>query len=372
MEKRNKIRVLQVFGSLNCGGAECRMMDIYRHIDRSVYQFDFVSLLQEQQFFEEEIQSLGGHVLKLHSPRECGILRHISELRECIREGDYQAVHAHTSYHCGLAMLAAKLEGVPVRISHARTTGSKRKGILKSIFFHIGRTLINRCSTVRFAISKNAGNFLFGKHQFEVVPNAIDMETYQNITADEIKQLKREIKITEDQFVIGQIGRFDSMKNHRFTVQWFAQFSALHPEAVLVLIGDGKLRNEIETLARDLRVDDKIIFTGVRNDVPHLIHVLNVLIFPSLFEGLGGVALEAQAAGIPCVESDAIPEEADLHLGLVKQVSLQAPMEEWNSRIEESRKIQIPDNLEIKNAFAAAGYSIEAVTDRYLNAYRGS
>lgn len=371
MKNNQKIKVLQVFGSLNRGGAECRMMDVYRHIDLKECQFDFVSLSQDEQDFEGEIRSMGGEIYKLQSPRESGIVKHIKDLRQCIRQGDYDAVHAHTSYHCGLVMLAAWLEHVPVRIAHARTTGSKQNGSLKKIFLCFGRSLINQFANVRLAISEDAGLFLFRTYKFQIIPNAIDMKIYQNISDADISRLKKELSIPEKCFVIGQIGRFDSMKNHRFTVEWFTRYSSVHPEALLVFVGDGKLRSEIEKEVHERHLDDKVRFTGVRNDVNLLIHVFDVLFFPSLFEGLGGVVLEAQAAGIPCVESDTIPSETDLGLGITLRTSLQAPLDQWSLQVERSKAIYIPSQQEISNAFNSAGYSIESVTDRYVSLYRG-
>ena len=164
------MKVLQVFSSLNMGGAESRMMDVYRHLDTSKIQFDFVTLSDEKQFYEDEIESLGGSIHKLRSPREVGVYQHIKELRECIRNNAYSAVHAHTSYHCGIVMLASWLEHVPVRIAHARTTGSKSISKAKRLSIVLGRCLIRLFSTYRLAISKKAGEFVFGKGENPVYP----------------------------------------------------------------------------------------------------------------------------------------------------------------------------------------------------------
>ena len=111
------VKVLQVFGSLNLGGAEARMMDVYRCIDAQQYQFTFLSLSEEkEQFFESEIMSRGGTIIKIGDPGTTGLFKHFRQLRRCIRNGEYQAVHAHTSYHCGLVMLAAWMEHVPETI----------------------------------------------------------------------------------------------------------------------------------------------------------------------------------------------------------------------------------------------------------------
>lgn len=369
---KNEIKVLQVFASLNVGGAESRMMDIYRCIDKKKCTFDFVTMQQEAQYFEEEIKKYGGDIYKIASPRECGIFNHIVQLRKCMRMKKYDAVHAHTSYHCGIVMLAAKLEGIPVRIAHARTTGSKQKGRLKELLLRIGRILILAMATKRFAISKEAGEHLYGKFEFEVIPNAIDTRKYQITTESDIVRLKKELNIPENFYVIGQIGRFDSMKNHIFTVNWFSQYVKLMPKSFLVMVGDGPLVLEIKELVKKYEIENQVLFTGVRGDVPDLIHIFDVMIFPSLYEGLGGVVLEAQAARIPVVESDTVPAASDLGLGLVKRCSLNDSFEQWNVEIENSKLVDIPCIEKINEKFSNAGYSIEAVTHRYMCAYGGN
>lgn len=365
------IKVLQVFSSLNMGGAESRMMDVYRHLDTTKIQFDFVTLSDEKQFFEDEIENLGGSVYKLHSPREVGVYQHIKELRECMHKNSYSAVHAHTSYHCGIVMLAAWLEHVPVRIAHARTTGSKSTSKAKRLSIVSGRWLIRLFSTHRLAISKKAGEFVFGNSQFEVLPNAIDVNKYQNTTEKEIDTLKRKLNISGSEYVIGQIGRFDPMKNHTFTVNWFSEFIKESPESKLILVGDGQLRENIARQAQQLGVDQNVVFTGVRSDVPELIHCFDVLFFPSVFEGLGGVVIEAQAAGVPVVMSDAIPTETDMNLGLIQRISLKSDLSDWTSAVIDSRTIIRPTFECINRNFEENKYTLSAEISRLSEIYRG-
>lgn len=364
------LKVLQVFGSLNMGGAESRMMDVYRNIDKEKCEFEFLTMQTDHQYYEDEITSLGGKIMKIDSPRKSGILKHISTLYKIMKSGKYDAVHAHTSYHCGVVAMVAFFAGVSVRISHSRTTGSKQKSKLKGVFLSLGRCLVNMFSTHKFAISSDAGKFLFGKSKFEVVPNAIDTNKYLDITPDEILQFKSELGIAENKTVIGQIGRFDSMKNHKFTLNWFSQFLTIKPDTVLVLVGDGPLRQDMEKLTDELGIKENVVFTGVRGDVAKLIHVFDVLIFPSVFEGLGGVVLEAQAAGVPAVVSTGVPRETDLGLDMVERCSLDESFDVWNNTITNSLKKPMPDVKEIIKAFDRNGYSIKAVTEKFIYIYK--
>ncbi len=371
--KSKKLKVLQVFGSLNMGGAESRMMDAYRNLDHNICDFDFLTMLKDDgQYYETEINSLGGNIIKIDSPRKSGILCHIINLYKIIKNGKYDAVHAHTSYHCGVVAMVAFFAGIKVRISHARTTGSKQKSRLKGMLLFFGRCLVNLFSTHKFAISNNAGNFIFGKSKFQLVPNAIDINKFLNISVEETTKLKSELNIPQNKIVIGQIGRFDQMKNHKFTLNWFLQFLQIKPDSVLVLVGDGPLRSDMEKLAGELGINDKVIFTGVRGDAPKLIYIFDVLFFPSIFEGLGGVVLEAQAASVPAVVSTNVPLETDLGFDMVERCSLDNGFNEWNNAVLYSLSKPKPNQEKILNAFDNNGYSIKVVSEKFINTYRSN
>lgn len=360
------IRVLQVLASLNMGGAESRMMDVYRKIDRTKYAFDFLTMQLEPQYFEEEIKALGGRVIKIAPPRQDGALKNLREMERVMREGNYDAVHAHTSYHCGMAMLAAKKAGVPVRISHSRTTGSKHEGIAAKALLKVGKVLIKRYATDRLAISAEAGKYLFGNSEYTVLPNAIDLSRYENITQEMLEALKTEFSLYDASPIIGQVGRFDSMKNHGFTLQLFSQYLKQHPKAKLVLIGDGPLREEREADAKSLGISDNVIFTGIRKDVPTWMNLFDLLLVPSVFEGLGGVILEAQAAGKPVIKSDSFTDAADLNIGLVTRCPLESP-EKWLDEMDKTSKAPSPDV--IREAFRVSGYSLGSCIDTMCGLY---
>lgn len=369
--KEKPIRILQLFGSLNMGGAECRMMDVYRAIDKSEFQFDFVTLTSGQQIFEDEIKEFGGKIYKIKSPREIGIIKHIREVRKCLKSENYSAVHAHTSYHCGMVMLAAWLEHIPVRISHARTTGSKSKSKSKGLSLFLGRILINLFATKKLAISNNAGEFVFGNSSFEVLPNAIDVKKYQNIDISEVESLKNEIGVRKSAFIIGQIGRFAAMKNHKFSTIWFSEYKKQCPNSMLVFVGDGELKPEIERLSKELGIIDDVVFTGIRNDVYKVIHAFDVLLFPSLFEGLGGVVLEAQAAGIPVVESDSVPIETDMEIGLVQRLSINDDYSAWKNAVDSTKEGKRPSLETINQAFQEKHYTLSSAINKLSNIYQG-
>lgn len=351
-------RVLQVFGSLNAGGAESRMMDVYRDIDRNHIQFDFVTMQSEKQVFEDEILELGGTVYKVNSIRKDGIIKHINSLRRIMKEKEYAAVHAHTSYHCGLVLLVAWIQGIPVRISHARTTKLTHSSLKERIMLSIGKLLIQLFATCKLAISIDAGEFLYLTKNYRVIPNSICMTKYINNT-NAREYIRKKLKIPKENYVIGQIGRFDYGKNHKYTVDIFEQYLKIHNNASLLLVGDGILRNEIENVVKKKSIEHSVIFTGIRRDVPDLLHAMDVLLFPSIYEGLGGVVIEAQAAGIPVVESTGLPEENDLGMGIVIRCSLDESIDKWIGAIEKTKSISVPSIDKRKEVFDSTGYSLD-------------
>lgn len=360
------IRVLQIFGSLNMGGAETRMMDVYRGLDREKYAFDFLTMDLSEQYYESEIRSFGGQIFKIPPPR-VNPLANLREIEKILREnGPYDAVHAHTSFHCGFAVFAAARVGVPVRIAHSRTTGSKQGGIKQKIMLAVGRALIARYATHRLAISEAAARYLFGKHALQkqnvrVLPNAIDTAPYFSPQDCSVADLYESFGLCRTDFIIGHVGRFAPMKNQAFLLDLYRAVLEKKPNARLVFIGDGDMRAEIEAKAAQYGLADHVVFTGVRNDVYRWLHLFQVVVMPSLYEGLCGVAIEAQAAGTPCVLSDAIPQgETDLQLGLTRYLPLTAPQSDWVDAVLASEHLPKVPLETIERVFDERGYTAQS------------
>ncbi len=371
------IRVLQIFGSLNVGGAESRVMDIYRYIDRDRVQFDFLSMQTDKQYFEGEISSFGGKIIKVPPPRESGILGNFKSIINAIKlNGPYDVVHAHTSHHCGVVMLAAKLAGVPIRISHARTTSSRHLGLKTKIMLKIGRTLINLFATKKLAISKDAALYLYGercvnKGETIIVQNAIDTSKYFTKNTEASNELRRIYSLENNGPIIGHVGRFDSMKNHTFLIDIMTEFVKRNPDSLLIFIGDGPKRKEIEEKAERRNLKNNVLFLGIRNDVNIWMKIFDIVVMPSLFEGLCGVAIEAQAAGTPSVLSKGIPREVDLGTGLIKFVSLDEDLNKWLDTIDEQLKLKAPDLTFIEKCFHEREYTLNSEIEKLSLIYKG-
>jgi len=368
--------IVQVFGSLDAGGAESRMMDVFRAIDRTKYKFIFISLdTKSEQFYEKDILSLGGKIIKISSPRDVGIIRHFKEMVSVFRHLYNQGanvIHSHTSYHSGLVLTAARIAGFKIRIAHARTTSSINKNSLSQrLQIWIGKYLIKMNATSRLALNDETAVALFGKKSdgknILVIPNAINLERYRLATpASDLSN------IPTTSTVIGHIGRFQPMKNHKFVIDFFTEFKKRHDDSYLILVGDGPLLTEIQEYVNVLGIGKYVKFLGLRKDVPNILKRINLFLFPSLFEGLGGSVIEAQASGIPCLVSDSLPRNVDMGLQLVKFYDLNEPFSSWVAEAEQLLTLHKSDFEYIYNTFNDKGFTLDSEIKQLTAIYENS
>lgn len=371
MNKKRK-KILHVVGGMDVGGTETMLMNLYRKVSNE-FEFHFISYYDYKGYYDDEIISLGGKVIRLKKYSELGILRNIKSLIKVIKDdGSYEVVHAHTLFNCGIAMFAARLSGIKIRISHAHTTLDNSEGILKKIYIKLMRSIINIFSTNQLYCSRRAGEYLFGKRYLNdkgtYFPNLIDYPRFIKCKDKEIDYFKKQQQI-EDTIVLGHIGRFVEAKNHKFLIKILKTMNEKNINATLLLAGNGYMKEDIKKMAVEYKVYDKIRFLGIREDIDIVLKAMDVFIFPSIYEGLGLVMLEAQASGIPCVVSEAIQPEADLGLGLVTKLSLEENIDKWINEILEANNRRIVDKNTIIKAFKENGYSIDESITKLKNIY---
>ncbi|WKY46936.1 glycosyltransferase family 1 protein [Eubacteriaceae bacterium ES3] len=358
---KEPVRILHVFGKLNRGGAETMIMNLYREIDRSKIQFDFVIHTEEECDYNLEIESLGGIIH--HVPQYTGKnhFKYKKAWRDFfIEHSSYKIIHSHVRSTASIYLAMARKRGIyTIAHSHNTSSGSGVSSIAKNILQYRLRYIADDL----FACSKDAGEWLFGnKCHFHILKNAIDTDKFR--FNEEIRQTKRaELNVT-DRLVIGHVGRFDPQKNHTFLIDIFKVINLKWENATLVLIGDGGLKNSIEKKVNDLGLEKTVIFTGVRSDVPELLQAVDVFLFPSLFEGLPLTLVEAQAAGLPCVISDTITREIVMKDELITFVLLEDEPETWADEVLKNRAVRLNAQDEIKNN----GYDIHSSVE-WLQAY---
>lgn len=366
-------RVLHVVGGMNIGGTETMLMNLYRNIDKRKLQFDFISYYSEEGHYDREIINLGGKVINLPAPNMVGPWKAIKDLCRVIKEnGPYEVIHCHTLFNCGLATLAGFLCGVKIRISHAHTTSDSKNSIIKRIYIFIMRLLISLFSTDYIACSNSAAQYLFGKKsikksKYSYLPNYIDY--YRFCRESKNTDMRKELGIKADEKVVGHIGRFIDAKNHSFLVQVIANMIKKNPKIRVLLVGDGVLKKDIELQVKSLGLEDKVIFTGEREDISELLGCMDIFIFPSIYEGLGIALLEAQAAGLPCLVSEAIQSEADIGIGLLKKVELSSGVEVWAEIAMEMIDSKPLDFEVIIQGFERRGYDFESTIHKLYEIY---
>ena len=372
---KKPIKVLQVFGSLNIGGAESRMMDIYSNINHEFVDFDFLTMQKGPQYFEEEIFKKNGLIYKISPPREDGIFEHIKKVFTVMKiNGPYDVVHVHTSFHSGIVVAIAYFAGVPIRLTHARTTGSKNSGIKIKLSLFIGRLLILMFATEKLSISQDASIYLYGNRAFKnnktlVLPNAIDIAKFTNIEHKIVSEMKQVYGIKDDEIVIGHVGRFEHIKNQQFLVEILKEYIAINHNVKLIFIGDGPTQSKVKELVSKYNLSKNVLFLGIREDVSVFMKIFNVLVMPSKFEGLCSVAVEAQASGTPCLLSDGIPSEVDMGLGLTNFLSISESIHKWISEIEKMIVIKQPQEIDIIKQFKKREYTIHQATKKLEDIY---
>lgn len=359
------IRILQVVTYMGRGGLETMLMNYYRNIDRSKVQFDFLTHRSKKADYDDEIEALGGKIY--HLPRLNPFSRsYLSALDRFFKEHrEYQVVHCHQDCLSGVVLKVAKANGVKFTIAHAHSASQDKN--LKYLIKVIAKKNIKKYSDQLFACGDEAGKWMFETDDFKVINNAIDTDLY---TYNQEKSLEvRRILGIEGKFVVGHVGRFNYPKNHKFIVDVFDEVQKIDPDSVLMLVGDGDLRGEIEDKVKALGLVDKVKFMGVRSDVNELMQAMDVFLFPSLYEGLPVTMVEAQAAGLKCIISDKVPTECAL-TNNVQVVKLEDSPKIWANQVLEYKNYE---RRNTKQDIEKANFDIKAnakwLQEFYLNKY---
>lgn len=361
------IRVLHVLGGLSIGGAESRIMDLYRNMDRKKIQFDFLIHTTEKQHFEEEITKLGGKIYRVPRFKVYNWFSYEKALKQFFsHHKEFRAVHGHMTSTASIYLPIAKKAGIPITIAHSRSAGVD--GGIKGVATKILRRSLKHKTDYCLACSKEAGEAVFGKKWVEqgkvqVIPNAIETEKY--VYDIKVREDMRESLGLAGKLVIGHVGSFRTPKNHVFLLDVFAEIYKRNPAARLVLVGEGPLMPEIKEKAKQLGLSEVVLFTGNQSKVSDYYQTFDILIFPSLYEGLPGTVVEAQVSGLKCLISDAITKEVDI-TELVYRMSLADTAEEWTIAAMQMLPYERKSHLEEVNA---AGFSIKEQAKRYEELY---
>lgn len=333
-----RIRILHVVGGMNRGGVETWLMHLLRHIDRQRFQMDFLVHTSYPCAYDNEIAALGSKIIPcLHPSRPWRYARNLMRILK--GHGPYDVVHSHVHHFSGFVLHLAKRAGIPVRVAHSHNDTSSvdgYAGFARLLYLQFMKRLLRANATVGLASSRKAAAALYGPNwqsdsRWRILYCSIDLDPFRE-QVDTV-QVRAEFGIPLEACVIGHVGRFHEQKNHRFLAEIAAEMAKREPLMRLLLIGDGPLRPTIEQKIAQLGLSNKVIFAGIRSDIPRLmLGAMDVFVMPSFYEGLPVVGIEAQAAGLPMLVSDTITDELPAVGQTVHRLSLNAPPSVWADR----------------------------------------
>ena len=329
------IRVLHILHSMNRGGAENAIMNYYRHIDRDKVQFDFLLTEPSKCQFEDEILSLGGRVFRVPQltirnpfPYLVGVWRFYKSHPE------YRIVHSHTSSKSFFPLLIAKLAGIPVRICHSH--GSRSEAGMNGKIRDFLKPFLRASANHYIACGHDAAVWLYGtrllqKGKVVLFPNVIEADhfDYNKKVRD---KLRLSLGINDSTIVLGCTARFSAVKNHVFLLSLFKEFHNRVTDSVLILVGDGELKEDIVDMILTLGIKDSVIMPGVVSNVSDYVQAMDFFFLPSINEGIPLSLIEAQVSGLRCFVSEGVPRESD-KTGLVSFLPLEKGVSFWTSRI---------------------------------------
>ena len=374
MGKHEPIRVLLLFTIMNRGGAETMIMNYYRRLDRTKIQFDFMVHRQERGAYDDEIESLGGKIYRMIPIYPQNFMRYKKMLRDFFAEHkEYRIIHSHMSELGYLAFKEAKKAGVPHRICHAHNAPDfSREGFFEWMKLPLRLKFIygiRKYTNHYFVCSHIAGLWLYGKknsEHFVFMKNAIDTNRFA-YQKEKSLSLKKQFHL-DGKFVICHIGRFNQQKNHSFLIDIFEEIKKEYPNSTLLLVGEGRLKKVIEQKVELKGLSSDVFFLGPRNDVPDILQLSDVLLFPSIYEGLSVVLVEAQTSGIKCVITDSLAEETIICPNNVTQMSLKSSAKKWAEKVLALRGYE---RVDVSSLVKEQGWDItstvQSLEDFYLS-----
>lgn len=361
MVKSMSIRVLAVVRCLNRGGLENRLMDILRNIDHQRIEIDIFTCQHEPGVFDDEVKALGGKVFYNPSLNIGNMLWYVQFFNNFLRtHREYKIVHAHQDAWCSVFCKGAYLADVPIRIAHSRTSFSSDN--LEHIVKNIIKLSTKKYANYYFAVSGKSGRWLYGDKLYEqgkvqIWPNAIDAKKFYYDC--KIRERVRAANNWDGKYVVMHVGNFTPPKNHPFILAVFNEIHKIDAETILVLVGMGD-RRFVDRFIKEHDLNQSVQILGSRADVSELLQGADVFLFPSIFEGLPGAMVEAQAAGLPCVMSDTIAEE----IQITPNLTIKSLLESHQSWAESTLKYKNFERMDMQKYIEEKGFDVRLLTNK--------
>lgn len=364
-------RILHVIPGYG-GGISSFVKNLLITNDKDLIEIDVVGFSEYEKSFIDIVFENNGKVFTIPRTNQ-GIINVIASFCKILKENNYYAVHCHISGYKGVFFkIFSKVFNIKVIITHAHRASDEKKGVGYKYKVKLSQFLSRLFTTKFCACSEIAAKHIFGEkclksNDIIYIPNSINIELFlKPLTKEKRIRYINELKINDDSIIIGHIGRFNIQKNHKFMLEIAKKLKENNLEFKLIFIGNGELEDKIKKESKEKGLDKDIIFLGRREDISELLHIFNVFILPSFFEGLPTVAIESQSAGIPTILSEQISKEADMKMGLVKYLPIDT-VEEWVNVISNINQIDIP-NIEFRRtSIVRNGYTPKSMYNKYAN-----
>jgi len=364
-------RILHIIGKMDRAGAESMIMNLYRVMDKDVFQFDFVIFTDEKGDFDDEIIALGGKLYRLLDTNP--VKRMFALKKFLLNHAEYKIVHCHMLFSNAFHIMAAKMANVPVRIAHSHNTKNRSKGrMVDLLYYTVSRFIIQKLGTHFIVCGKAAAGFLFpGQKNVLILPNSVDTVAMAAVRATSTNYWIKEFDVDRHILKIIQVGRLETVKNHRFSLRLAGHLKAAGISFRMMLVGQGEKFYELDRDIESNGLKNQVLLPGIREDIPQLMGGADVMLMPSLHEGFPVVLVESQAVGLPALIADTISPEVDLGVGLVVFLSLDEDLEKWVEALKYLSRKSIMKSAERLEILKEKGFDISSnaivLTELYEN-----
>lgn len=371
--KTEPVKVLYFVDRMLRGGIQSLVIDWVSRFNKNKIHVDFLLLDDGKEYeLEQTLKELGCTVYKLKGiwvKTPIDFIKYKCAVKNFFKEHhDYKVVHMHSSSKNYMILKYAKKYDIPIRIAHSHNIDFQTKNPLKKLIGNLFKKPLIKYATDYFACSKIAGEWLFGKDivesdKFKVIHNAVDYDKFKY--NDDIRnEIRRKLGFNDSDIVVGHVGRFVTQKNHEFLINVFSKCYQKNKNYKLLLIGIGELEESIKNKVAELNLNDCVTFAGFKNNVNEYMQAMDIFAFPSLFEGLGLVLVEAQASGLPCITTaNTIPDEVKINPNFY---FVNLNVNEWVQTIQNIKLARVKSKKLVKDA----GYFIEDIITELTNEYQ--